>query len=99
MLSSNFPPKIIVTKDQLNDLESRAGAVSDSCKAEVLSRAMEGKSHVELLTFISDESMKDKEPDARHTDSKNPGDDSKEDKGYRSVDEIPDDLFANAFRG
>ena len=92
-------PKIVVTRDELNDLESRAGAVSDTCKAEVLSMATSGRSHVEMLTFISDESMKNNEPDARHTDSNNPGDDKTDDKGYRSIDEIPDDLFVSAFKG
>ncbi len=91
-------PKIQVDRDTLADLSSRAMAVSDGCKSKVFDLALEGRSHVEMLNFISDEAVKD--PDARR--KKSAGDEHHEDgpgdQKYRKVDEIPDEMFAGAFR-
>lgn len=91
-------PKIQVDRDTLSDLSSRASAVSDACKSKVFDMALEGRSHIEMLTFINDEAVKD--PDARHKHSA--GDDQHnrrtDQQQYRKVEEIPDDLFSGAFR-
>ena len=90
-------PKIQVDRDTLMDLSSRAVAVSESCKSKVFDLALEGKTHIELLRFIGDEAVKD--PDAEHRRSA--GDDQHNndvaDGQFRTVADIPDDLFAGAF--
>ena len=91
-------PKIQVDRDTLMDLSSRAAAVSEPCKSKVFDLALEGRTHVELLTFINDEATKD--PDAEHR--KGSGDDQHgktgDDEQFRTVAEIPDELFTGAFR-
>lgn len=97
IIKDESTPKIQVDRDTLSDLSSRASAVSDVCKSKVFDMALEGRSHVEMLTFINDEAVKD--PDARH--KRSAGDDHHDKKGdqqYRKIEEIPDELFSGAFR-
>jgi len=93
-------PKIQVDRDTLADLSSRASAVSDNCKSKVFDMALEGRSQVEMLKFISDEAVRDsdaghRKPAGDDAYNKEPG--NKEPQ-FRKIDDIPDDLFANAFR-
>ena len=98
ILKDETTPKIQVDRDTLSDLSSRASAVSDACKSKIFDMALEGRSHIEMLTFISDEAVKN--PDAIRRQSA--GDDQHDPKGgdrqYRKIDDIPDELFSGAFR-
>lgn len=92
-------PKIQFDRDTMADLSSRAAAVSDPCKSKVFDMCLEGRSQVEVLKFINDEAVKG--PDTEH--KRSAGDDAHKDghdkdQQYRKIEEIPDDLFANAFR-
>lgn len=99
ILKDENTPKIQVDRDTLADLSSRAMAVSETCKAKVFDMALDGRSHVEMLTFISDESVKGGS-DAKH--QRSAGDEKHEDAAgnqqFRKIADIPDDLFASAFR-
>lgn len=93
-------PKIQVDRDTLADLSSRSAAVSETCKSKMFDMALAGRSHIELLTFINDEAVKGGS-DSHHRRSA--GDEHHDGKGtgdqqFRTVADIPDDMFAGAFR-
>jgi hypothetical protein len=97
IIKEESTPKIQVDRDALSDLCSRAAAISEPCKSKVTDMALEGRSHIEMLTFINDEAVKN--PDARHRKSDNDDrHDKNAEKGFRSIDDIPDDLFVGSFR-
>jgi phage head maturation protease len=93
-------PKIQVDRDTLADLSSRAVAVSDACKSKVFDMALEGRSHIEMLTFINDEAVKGgSDAKRKHGagDDQHDKSDNK-DQQFRTVADIPDELFTGAFR-
>lgn len=101
MIEEERTPKIQVKREELIDLSNRASAVSDKCKCAILDMATEGRSHVEMLTFINDEAMKTRSGDATHRQSAGNGqhDAANAHETYRTIDEIPDHLFVSAFGG
>ncbi len=99
IIKEETTPKIQVDRDTLADISSRAAAVSESCKSKVFDMALGGRSHVEMLNFINDEATRS---DAAHRDPAGDGhhDNKKgKDQGtFRSINDIPDELFIGAMR-
>lgn len=91
-------PKIQVDRDTLADLSSRATAVSDECKSKIFDMALSGRSHVEMLNFISDEAVKNSDASHRRSTGDDHHDKDSDTNQYRKISDIPDDLFAGAFR-
>jgi hypothetical protein len=91
-------PKIQVDRDTLADLSSRAVAVSDACKSKVFDMALEGRSHIEMLTYINDESVRNVDARGKRSTGDGQHEKSGDDQQFRTVADIPDDLFSGAFR-